>query len=171
MKKTDIIWDVQTRLTHWSLATAIILNLFVLEEGDDPHNYVGYAAVAFVCVRALWGFIGGEQSRFRSFPIQPKKVLDFVKSTLKGTAKDHPGHNPAASVAYLSTWTCVIALGITGWMMGLDAFWGEEWLEETHEAISNGLQVLIVVHLIGIAMDSKKHKRRTWLGMIRGNRD
>jgi len=62
------------------------------------------------------------------------------------------------------------ALGVTGFMMGLDAYWGEEWLEDLHENLSTALMVLVVLHLLGIAFDSWKFRRKTWLGMITGRR-
>lgn len=33
----------------------------------------------------------------------------------------------------------VLALGMTGWMQTLDAFWGEAWLQELHEIIASTL--------------------------------
>jgi cytochrome b len=149
----------------------IVLNLFVLEEGDDPHNYVGYAAVVLVLLRSVWGFVGGAQSRFSAFPVRPAKLRHFLNQLLSKQHEDYPGHNPAAAMAYIAIWACVILLGITGWMMGLDAFWGEEWLEEIHEGLSNGVMLLVGTHLVGIAFDSYKFRRRTWMGMITGRRD
>lgn len=147
-----------------------MLNLFILEEGDDPHKYVGYAAVVFVLLRSVWGGIGGPQSRFSAFPVQPAKLRLFLRQLVAGQHKDYPGHNPAAALVYFAIWSCVFLLGVSGWMMGLDAFWGEEWLEEIHEGLSNGLMVLVGIHLAGISFDSFKFRRRTWLGMITGRR-
>ncbi len=47
----EFIWPVSIRLIHWALAISITLNLFVLEEGDDPHKYLGYFALALVVIR------------------------------------------------------------------------------------------------------------------------
>ena len=32
------VWDPFVRLFHWSLVSCVLLNLFVLEEGDPPHR-------------------------------------------------------------------------------------------------------------------------------------
>lgn len=138
-----VVHDLPTRLMHWALAVCIVLNLFILEEGDPPHTWVGYTAVAIVAIRAFWGFL---QSR-RGFKWR--------------------GPNRLATALYLLFWLMVIALAVTGWMMGLDKYWGEEWLEEIHESISVGVQVYIGLHLMGIAIDSIHHKRKTWMGMIK----
>jgi cytochrome b len=67
-------------------------------------------------------------------------------------------------------WLAICCLAITGWMMGLDAFWGDERLEDIHGAIANALQVFVVLHLFGIIMDSVKFRRKTWLSMFTGRR-
>lgn len=140
----DYKFAIPSRVIHWSLAVCIILNLFLLEEGDPPHKWIGYAATAIVVLRLVWGFIGGEASRFRSFPIHLK------------------------SLVYFGVWGLVLGLAVTGFMMGTDKYWGEEWVEEIHEQISDGLMILIGIHLLGVFIDSIRHRRKTWLNMING---
>lgn len=170
MKAPTIIWDLPTRVLHWSLATIVVLNLFLLDGGDPPHEWLGYGAVGFVALRGIWGFLGGTQSRFRAFPVRPRQVLQFLVGQLRGRTPDYPGHNPLASVAYLAIWLLILSLGLTGWMMELDAYWGEEWLEDLHDGLATAIQVLVVFHLVGMSLDAWKFKRRTWFGMIVGHR-
>lgn len=165
-----MVWDKTTRALHWIVAAAVVLNLFVLEEGEDAHRWLGYAAVGAVALRGIWGFAGGEHSRFRSFPLGVASWRRFFSGIFFWRKEDFPGHNPLASVVYLLIWACIISLGITGWMMGLDAYWGEEWLEEIHANISTAVQVLVGLHLAGILLDSVKFRRHTWLGMITGKK-
>lgn len=136
--------DLPTRLMHWALAIGIALNLFILEEGDPPHEWVGYAAVAIVALRFAWGL------RLRKIGFKWR------------------GPNFIATILYVLLWAMILALGITGWMMGLDRYWGEEWLQDIHENISIAVQVYIGLHLAGIAIDSIRHRRKTWMSMIRG---
>lgn len=170
MRSESVIWDRQTRLIHWLLAITIILNLFMLEEGDPPHQWVGYAAAGFVFCRLLWGFFGGPQSRFAAFPIGVSQIKQFVRSQISNRPIDYPGHNPLAAIVYILIWVTVLCLGVTGFMMELDAYWGEEWLEDLHGNLSVAMQVFVASHLIGLALDSYKFKRRTWMGMISGRR-
>lgn len=165
-----MIWDKPTRILHWIVASAVILNLFVLEEGEDAHRWLGYAAMGAVAIRGVWGFVGGEHSRFRSFPLDWSSWRRFFSGLVFWRKEDFPGHNPLASAVYLLIWAGIISLGITGWMMGLDAYWGEEWLEEIHASISTAVQVLVALHLAGILLDSLKFRRHTWLGMITGRK-
>ena len=136
-------WDVPTRITHWALALCVVLNLFWFEGGDDPHTWLGYAAAAFVVFRSFWNFIGS-----------------------KVTA----GHNRLAFLAYLGMWGTVVALAVTGFMLDLDRYWGEEWLQNLHSNLSTALEVLIVAHLLGIAIDALRFRRNTFLGMLTGRK-
>ena len=38
---------------------------------------------------------------------------------------------------------------LTGWMQGLDAFWGVEWVQETHEMCANLILAMAAVHVAG----------------------
>ncbi len=164
------LWDKTTRILHWTIAIAVVLNLFLLEEGDPPHEWVGYAAVSAVVIRFIWGFFGSEASRFRNFPVSPKQIKRFALGLFRGEKLDYPGHNPLASLSYFGIWTLILALGVSGFMMGLDAFWGEEWLEELHEAFSMALQLLVSAHFVGMGLDSLKFKRKTYLAMLTGRK-
>lgn len=165
-----VIWLLSIRLIHWALAFGVLANQFFLEAGDPPHIYVGYVALVLVILR----FYLGLQKRnlaysFRNFPLAKKDVKTFVFVQM-GKSKEPPyrGHNPLASYIYLFIWALVGLLALSGWLMTLDTFWGNETLEEIHEVFANLLIALVVVHLLGIALDSFKHKRKTWLGMVNG---
>ena len=61
------VWDPLVRLVHWALVAGVAVNLWLTEEGGDIHQWVGYALVALIVVRILWGFIGPWSARWRSF--------------------------------------------------------------------------------------------------------
>ncbi len=122
---------------HWVLAGCVIVNLFVIEDGD-PHRYLGYIGAAVVLSRFFWAV--------------RKKELS--------------AQNPIALLVYFGIWSLVLALGVTGWMMGLDKYWGETWLEELHETLGDSILILVGVHLAGIFIDSAMNRRKTWMRMI-----
>jgi cytochrome b len=165
-----IVWSKLIRLTHWVVAIALVLNLYFLEEGEIIHEYVGYTAAAFVVIRLIYGLTSKDMAAFINFPISMTSLTEFIRSKMNFEKKDYTGHNPAASVVYILLWACVLSLALTGWMMGLDQFFGEEWLHELHEYISLFTQILIVSHLIGMALDAYSFKRKTWLAMINGKK-
>lgn len=65
--KSRPVWDRFVRVFHWTLVSSVLLNYFVLEEGEAPHEWVGYLATALVVARAVWGFIGSPHARFAAF--------------------------------------------------------------------------------------------------------
>ena len=56
--QTVKVWDIWVRITHWAVSAGIFVNLIVTEGGSDVHEYIGYAVVALVVSRLLWG-VGG----------------------------------------------------------------------------------------------------------------
>lgn len=142
-------FDLPARLLHWGLAALLTLNLFVLEEGEQPHTWVGYSASAFVALRFAWGFFGGEPSRFRGFLGR---------------------HGWLPSSVYAALWLLVLSLGATGFLMGTDAYFGEEWLEELHLWLSRGVQALVAIHLAGLGIHSARRKKHAWRAMFYGER-
>lgn len=166
--KPGVTWDLLTRSLHWALALALVFNLFILEEGDPPHQWVGYAAVAVVTARFIWGLVARNQASFKSFPVHPRQVFHFIRSGFDSSS--FRGHNPLASLTYIAIWLLVLSLGLTGYLMGTDRFWGDEQLEEIHSKLATAIQGLILIHLLGIFVDSARYKRKTWLGMITGRK-
>ncbi len=165
-----VIWDKPTRVLHWTLAACVLLNLFVLEEGEYAHEWSGYIAVSTVVLRILWSFWGNSASRLKALPVHPKSLFAFARRNFSDPDGIYEGHNPLAALAYIGIWFCILGLGISGWMMGLDAFWGEDWVEELHSFIATALQTLICIHLLGVFTDSFRFKRKTWAAMLTGRR-
>ena len=166
---SPIAWNLVTRLTHWLIAIPVLLDFFI-EGGEKSHKILGYTALGMVLFRFVWGFFTEDEANFSSFPLSLKKVFEHGKSAFSKNNIHYSGHNPLASWIYIFIWILVVALGITGFMMGLDRFWGVEWLEELHEASSSVLMLLVAFHFIGLILDSRKFKRKTWLGMFNGKK-
>ena len=171
MNPTATLWERRVRLIHWLIAAGIVLNLFILEEGDPPHQWVGYTVASAVACRLMVGFLGSGNAKFSHWPLRWSELQHFVRRHRTGKAQDYPGHNPAAAWSYLAIWSLLWCLAVSGWMMGLDVFFGEDWLEELHEAFAVILQGLILIHFAGILLDAFTFRRKTWLGMITGRRD
>jgi cytochrome b len=169
MKNNHVVWDLPTRLLHWIIALPVLLN-FILDGEDTPHKILGYISLVGLILRTIWGFKTTGHTRFSNFPFKLSEVKSYAASLICSDAKLYPGHNPLASWAYVFIWVLVALLGISGFMMGLDAFWGEDWLEETHGRLATAMQILVLIHLTGIGFDSFKFKRKTWLGMVTGKK-
>ena len=140
------VWDPFVRLFHWSLVSCVLLNQFVLEEGEAPHEWAGYIASALVLARVVWGFIGSRHARFADFFPTPARLGRHFSALRQGLHPQYAGHNPLGALMMLALMALVLALGLTGWMQTTDAYFGEEWLQELHEWLANGLLLAAGLH-------------------------
>jgi predicted PurR-regulated permease PerM len=93
------VWDLPTRLFHWTLAALVVGSFATVKAGSMIwHERLGYAALALVAFRIVWGFVGGRYARFASFVRGPARVLEH----LRGTAAPSAGHNPLGALSVLS---------------------------------------------------------------------
>ena len=64
----------------------------------------------------------------------------------------------------------MLTLCLTGWLYTTDRFWGEDWVEETHEAISNAMLLLVGLHVLGVIVASFRHRENLVRAMITGRK-
>ncbi|WP_101049428.1 cytochrome b/b6 domain-containing protein [Macromonas nakdongensis] len=164
------VWDPFVRLFHWSLVTCVLLNQFVLEEGETPHEIAGYIASGLVAARVVWGFVGSRHARFADFFPTPARLIAHGRALLAGEQPHHVGHNPFGAVMMLALMALVLALGLTGWMQGLDAYWGEEWLQDLHELLANGLLAAAGLHAAAAIVMGRLERTRLVRAMVTGEK-
>ena len=68
-------WDPVVKLTHWSIALAVLANAVFTEEASANHVWVGYGLAAILGLRLLWGLIGPAEARFGAFPPSPRRAV------------------------------------------------------------------------------------------------
>jgi cytochrome b len=166
--RAEPVWDRFVRVFHWSLVACVAFNLLVQDDGEPLHRWSGYLASGLVLARIVWGFIGSRHARFADFFPTPARLRAHLQALRAGRPEAHEGHNPLGALMMLALLALVLSLGLTGWMQGLDAFWGDEWLEELHEGLAATLQGLVLLH-VGAAL-LMSHLERTNLirAMITG---
>jgi cytochrome b len=101
------VWDLPTRLFHWALVALVITSFVTAKVGGNAmtwHMYSGYTILALLVFRIIWGFIGGRESRFRSFVKGPGAVVRYLRTLFHRQAAHHPGHNP------LGGWSVVLMI-------------------------------------------------------------
>ena len=164
------VWDPFVRVFHWSLAVLFTLNIAILDEESRMHEWVGYAVLGLVAARILWGFVGTRHARFSAFRPSLGAARQHVAELLGGRApgKAHLSHNPLGALMVYNLLACMVALGVTGWMMTLTAWWGAEWLEEVHEAIANWALLSVGFHVAGVAVESWRSKVPLAKAMVTG---
>ena len=101
------VWEWPVRAFHWTIVALLVALVVTAKVGGnwiDWHMRAGYAMLALVVFRVLWGFFGGPHARFFSFVRGPGAVLRYARSMVQGTKEWHVGHNP------LGGWSIVLLL-------------------------------------------------------------
>jgi cytochrome b len=104
------VWDLPTRLFHWTLAASVIASLLTGYAGGNAmvwHFRLGELALALLVFRLMWGLLGGHWSRFGTFFYGPGALLRYLRGKPKPQDRFDIGHSPLGS---LSVWALLLLL-------------------------------------------------------------
>lgn len=97
------VWDLPTRLFHWALVLCVLGAVLSAKIGGNAmvwHMRLGYAVLALLVFRLLWGLVGGRWSRFASFVPGPGRLLRYLGG--RARPEDEVGHNPLGAFSVLA---------------------------------------------------------------------
>lgn len=191
--KTVKVWDLPVRIFHWLLVLLFVVSYLTGEEETPWHIYSGYAIVALVLFRVVWGFIGGHYARFSDFVRSPAVVLAYTKDLLAKKPARFLGHNPLGGWMIVVLLVTLLATTLTGMKVhavkthtGPLAFTidvntplpapdedspEEEYWEEIHESFVNLMLVLISLHIAGVIVSGRLHKENLARAMVTGKKN
>lgn len=95
MSRMIKVWDVPTRLFHWTMLPVFAGLWFTGEQGGDWmewHLRLGMLMLVLLLFRVLWGLCGSQTARFSNFLAGPARIRAYLAGQLPATAQ--PGHNP-----------------------------------------------------------------------------
>lgn len=167
--KTIRVWDPVVRILHWALVFCVIGNL-LNESGETVHRFLGYTACIVVGLRIVWGFVGTRHARFSDWFPTPARLFPYLKAILHNRPSAYVGHNPVGAVMMLAMMLVVLSLGATGWLMGTDTFFGEEWVEDLHEGLADALMVMVALHVSAAIFESWVYKVNLFAAMVHGRK-
>lgn len=160
------VWDVPTRLFHWTLATSIIVAL-LSGEGDSVlarwHHPAGWIVVALLAFRLVWGFVGGEHARFANF-IKPSHIPTHIRELRERNVESSLGHNPLGGLAVIG----LISLAALASGTGILLLNGGG--EDLHEFFAYALLALVVAHVLAVIGMSLLSRENLIGAMITGNK-
>jgi cytochrome b len=170
MNNRILVWDLPTRIFHWSLAVSFAVAFLTAESERwrDVHVVAGYLLLGLLAFRLTWGLIGSRYARFTAFVRGPQAILRYLRSVLNGRPEHHAGHNPAGAVAIVALIGLGIASGVSGWLLYDDI--GGESMEELHEVISNAMLAVVVLHIAGVLIASRLHRENLVWAMMTGKK-
>jgi cytochrome b len=177
---SQLVWDVPTRLFHWSLVALLGFSWWSAETDHmDWHRYSGITVCGLIVFRILWGFVGTSTARFAQFVKGPRAVWSYVRSN-DATAQPVAGHNPLGgwsvialllmvSVQFISGLFAVDLDGIeSGPLSDLVTFDQGRWAAKVHEISFNLLLALVVVHVAAVLFYLVAKRRNLIRAMITG---
>ena len=140
----------------------------------DIHRYAGEAIAGLLVFRVIWGFVGGERSRFADFAAGPAAIAAHVRDVFSAQPKRHLGHNPLGGLAVFLLLVSVAVVVVTGLFSGGEEStgpfagrWGLE-LSGAHDASFRVLQALVAIHVLGVIVETMKAKDALVPAMITG---
>ena len=183
MPTTVRVWDLPTRIFHWALAACVLGSLATAWIPGVPvewHARLGYAILALLAFRLVWGLVGGHWSRFASFLYSPGSTWSYLRG------RHHPdhlvGHSPLGALSVFAMLVVLAAQVGTGLVSDDEiAFTGPlnryvasaKALAATwyHKAVGQWLVVaLVALHLGAIAFYAMRRRENLVGPMLRGDK-
>lgn len=178
------IWDVPTRLFHWSLVLCIVGLVITGNTGGEAmvwHFRLGYAVLTLLGFRLLWGLVGGHWSRWWRLPLAPANVRAYLRgqAPLSHTA----GHNPLGSWSVLGLMLlCALQVGtglfseddvgnagpLSVLISGQWVSWITSWHKDPGKAL---LLALAGLHVAAIVWYRWRHGENLVRPMLQGDKD
>lgn len=159
------VWDLPLRLFHWTLVAAVALAFLSSEEGSplsEWHIASGWTAAVLIGFRIVWGFVGGEHSRWADF-VRPSRLGDHLGELIRFRPEPVLGHNPLGALSVLVLLALAAAVVWTGAVLG-------EAGEELHEVLAWTLLGLIGVHVLAVLLMSLLTRENLARAMVTGRK-
>ena len=170
MTQRILVWDLPTRIFHWTLVLSFT-GTFITGESErwrDIHVLLGYTVLGLIAFRLIWGFVGTRYARFAEFVRSPAYVIRYLARLARGQAEYPVGHNPVGAVAILLLLLLGIASGVSGWAVYEEI--GGDWLEALHEYTSNTMLAVVFAHIAGVLVSSYRQGENLVVAMITGKK-
>jgi cytochrome b len=109
------VWDLPTRIFHWALVLCVIGSVATAQVGGAAmawHFRCGFAILTLLIFRLIWGFVGGQWSRFTSFIYSPTATLTYLRG--KGQPQQAIGHSPVGALSVFVLLAVLLAQVFSG---------------------------------------------------------
>lgn len=109
------IWDLPTRLFHWTLFVCVVALVVTAKIGGSAmvwHFRLGHVVLALLLFRLVWGLVGGHWSRFSSFLHAPRDAWANLRG--RGRAELSIGHSPTGALSVVAMMVVLVLQIATG---------------------------------------------------------
>jgi cytochrome b len=171
------IWDLPTRMFHWSLAASLVGLTATGYAGGawmQWHGRIGSLLLALLLFRVVWGCVGGRWSRFASFVPTPAVLKRYLRGP--ATPEQEAGHSPLGALSVLAMLLVLFAQVASG-LVGDD---GGGFTGPLNERVSSasGLAATVLhkqvgqwlLHVVAIAFYRIVRRRKLVQAMVDGDK-
>jgi cytochrome b len=184
-KETVSVWDVPTRLFHWTLVLTFTFAYLTAEfHFGFIHTFIGYFLCLLLAARVFWGFVGNQYARFSSFIFSPQETFAYLRGMLQNNPRHYFGHNPAGALMVFGILTLLALIILTGLvtlavidfegpLLFLTDYFDDEAsyaVRHLHGWLIDIALVIIPLHLLGVAAGSIQHKENLVRSMVTGKK-
>ncbi|MBB1076011.1 cytochrome b/b6 domain-containing protein [Rhodoferax sp. 4810] len=177
------VWDVPTRWFHWLLTAAVIALVVTAKLGGSAmewHFWLGYAVLALLIFRLVWGVLGGHWSRFSTFLYRPQEVVQYLRG--KTSPEHRVGHNPVGALSVYALLSILLLQSVSGLFSDdeisttgpLSHLASGEWVSYAtwyHKDIGQYiLMALVALHVAAIMLYWFKKKENLLTPMLTGDK-
>ena len=178
------IWDLPTRLFHWSLVMCVVGLVISANIGGNAmtwHFRLGYAVLTLLLFRVVWGLVGGRWSRFTSFLYSPTTLFIYLRG--RGQLEHGVGHSPTGALSVFALLALLLMqvgsglisddeIAFAGPLVSLVASKTSALATSYHKDIGKWLiMALIALHLVAILFYKFVKKTDLVAPMLHGDKE
>lgn len=164
------VWDRFIRVFHWMTVGSFALNALVVDDDSMLHQQLGWLLVGLVVARLIWGVVGRGYARFSSFPLSLSGAVEQVRDMLIGRRVFHAGHTPLGAWMIWNLLLTLLVIGLSGYFMTSDRFWGQVWPEVMHRWAVTWAEFSVLVHVAAVCYESARMRVNLIRAMITGTK-
>jgi len=178
------VWDLPTRIFHWSLASLFVFMILSAEVFDNMiewHMRAGYCVIALLVFRILWGFFGSHFSRFKQFVKNPIVASRYALGIFSGKATHELGHNPAGAWMVVVLILGLLLQALSGLFISDDIFWEAPFYGvlsddltslagQIHDTLQSVLIWLVGIHVAAVLWHRFRYRDPLIGAMIHGKK-
>lgn len=174
---THPLWDIPTRVFHWSLPLLVGLAWWSAEqERYELHEWIGFTLIVLLASRLVWGVVGSRHSRFSDFVAGPRRVLGYLRHGESPT----PGHNPLGGWSVLALIGLLLVQAVSGLFNTDEVFYNgplyyavkgsvRDTMGAVHEVTFDLLLGLVCLHVLVVLYRQFLRKDRLISAMVAGS--
>lgn len=183
MKKI-CVWDLPLRLFHWALVVLVVVAVVTQNIGGNAmewHFRAGYAVLALLAFRILWGLVGTRYARFSNFLYGPSAVANYLRSGTARQGRPVVGHNPLGAYSVFALLGVLLAQALSGLFANDDIAYDGPLVKFISKEVSDRvtwyhtevgallIYVLVALHVLAIVFYWVGKRRNLIKSMITGD--